>query len=65
MLNRDRWWHREIERMRREHNAQVQTLIETIAHLSGKPLPAGDPIPWLPPEPRQWTAAPEQMPLDD
>lgn len=39
MFRREKWWHREIERMRREHNAQIDGLLETISRLAGKPAP--------------------------
>lgn len=48
MFRRDKWWHREIERMRREHAAERTELLETISRLAGKPVP----IPYAPePEP--------------
>lgn len=40
MFRRDKWWHREIEKIRREHAAREHELIATICHLSGRPQPA-------------------------
>lgn len=45
MFRRDKWWHREIEKIRREHAAREADLIATICHLSGKPLPRTAPAP--------------------
>lgn len=69
MFRRDKWWHREIERMRRDHAAREAELIATICHLHGRPLPtppaAFDPTLAPDPEPKpRYVAAPEQYPLD-
>lgn len=36
---RARWFVRELERVNRAHEQQVATLVATIAHLAGNPLP--------------------------
>jgi hypothetical protein len=36
----DKWWHREIEKIRRDAANREAELIATICHLAGKPLPA-------------------------
>lgn len=62
MFRRDKWWHREIERMRRDYDAREAELIATICRLVGKPHPSE----WTPPpepQPRTWTASPEQLPV--
>lgn len=40
MRRSDRWWHREIEKVRREAAVREDRLIAAIAHLSGNPFPA-------------------------
>jgi hypothetical protein len=40
---RDKWWHREIEKIRRENAAREADLIATICRLAGKPAPTGLP----------------------
>lgn len=39
MLNRDKWWVREIERINRQHAAERAELLAVVAHLAGRPLP--------------------------
>lgn len=64
MFRRDKWWHREIERIRRDAAAREAELIRTICHLTGKPLPTpGEPATPAPePVPRGWIANPDQLP---
>lgn len=70
MFRRDKWWHREIEKMRRDHAAREAELIATICHLNGRPIP--QPVeatrfdPTTAPDPEtqpHYVAAPEQYPL--
>lgn len=52
MLRRDKWWHREIEKIRREHAAREAQLIATICRLAGNPEPEPAPArPVVAPQP--------------
>lgn len=62
MFRRDKWWHREIEKMRRENAAREADLVATICHLSGKPLPTPSVEREAQPERVKYAAAPEQYP---
>lgn len=63
---RDKWWHHELERRERAWQLERASLIETICHLAGKPLPqtAGDTV-----EPddyeQRYVFSPSQLPDDD
>lgn len=62
MFRRDKWWHREIEKLRREHAAREAELISTICRLAGNPQPT-PPRVRVEQEQHTWTASPEQLPV--
>lgn len=49
MFRRDRWWHRELDRVRREHAAERAQLVATICRLAGNPEPDTAVRPTAPP----------------
>lgn len=64
MFRRDKWWNREIEKMRREHAQERAELIATISRLAGKPVPTERvTAPKTEPTPPLWTPSPEQQPI--
>jgi hypothetical protein len=63
---REKWWVRELERRERAWQVERASLVKTICHLAGKPLPVDSPLDVEPVPDPDWEAdlvAPEYLTL--